>query len=81
MRCERYAAEVDRRPAAAIGSALGSAPEPYHEAAEKLRCLAQEALLPNIHADLLDLACRSERMATYFEAARRLRAPDHRNKS
>lgn len=74
-------AKANRRGAAAMGDGDGRAPELYREAAEKLRCLAQEALLPDIHADLLDLACRFERMATYFEAAGRLRAPDPRGKA
>ena len=63
-----------------MGDTEGRSPELYREAAEKLRCLALEALLPDIHADLLDLACRFERMAAYFEAAKNPRAPDHRDK-
>jgi hypothetical protein len=53
------------------------APELYREAADKLRRLAQKSSLPDIHADLLDLAARFERMAAYFEAAKRPRESDH----
>ena len=46
-------------------------PELYREAAERLRQLAQETLLPDIRDDLLEVATRFERMAVYLEAANR----------
>ena len=49
-------------------------PEQYRHAAEKLRRLATQALLPDIRDDLLQLAARFERMAAYFEAQRRYRS-------
>jgi hypothetical protein len=47
-------------------------PELYRGLAEKLRELADQADLPDMRGDLLDLAARYERMAAYFEAQRRL---------
>ena len=57
-----------------------SAPEPeeLRELAEQLRRLADQSPLPDIEADLLDLAGRFERMATEIEA--RLRLASLRNK-
>jgi hypothetical protein len=49
-------------------------PELYRQAAEKLRELARQCHLPDIQGDLRVLAARFERMATYYEAQRRLRA-------
>jgi hypothetical protein len=49
-------------------------PEPYRQAAEKLRELADQSHLPDIRGDLRDLAARFERMAAYFEAQHRLGA-------
>ena len=49
-------------------------PELYREAADKLRQLAGQSPLPDVKSDLLDLAARFERMATYFEARHRLAA-------
>ena len=50
-------------------------PELYRQAAEKLIELARQSPLPDIQGDLLELAARSERMAAYYEAQRRLREP------
>jgi hypothetical protein len=47
-------------------------PEPYRQAAEKLRELASQSHLPDIQGDLLDLAARVERTAGYCETQRRL---------
>ena len=46
------------------------APEPVElrELAKQLRRLADQSPLPDIKADLLDLAARFERMAADFEA-------------
>jgi len=46
------------------------APEPVElrELAKQLRRLADQSLLPDIKADLLDLAARFERMAANLEA-------------
>ena len=46
------------------------APEPVklRELAKQLRRLADQSLLPDIKADLLDLAARFERMAADLEA-------------
>ena len=60
---------VPRR--AAMSNADQPTPELYREAAEKLRQLAGQSPLPEVQADLLDLASRFERMAAYFEAQRR----------
>jgi hypothetical protein len=49
-------------------------PELYRQAAQKLRELADQAHLADIRGDLLDLSARFERMATYYEAQRRLGA-------
>jgi hypothetical protein len=46
-------------------------PELYRGLAEKLRELADQADLPDIRGDLLDLAARFERMAAYYETQRR----------
>jgi hypothetical protein len=55
-----------------MGDTVLPTPELYREIAEKLRELAAQSPLPDIHADLLDLSARFERMAAYFEAQRRL---------
>jgi hypothetical protein len=52
-------------------------PELYREAAEAVRQLARQARLADVRADLLDLAARFERLATYAEAAIRLGAPGY----
>jgi hypothetical protein len=57
-----------------------STPEPYRQAAEKLRELADQSHLPDIQGDLRDLAARFERMAAYFEAQHRLGAGRDMNK-
>jgi len=44
-------------------------PEECREVAAELRRMAEEARLPVIQADLLDLAWRCERMANLFEAS------------
>jgi hypothetical protein len=43
-------------------------PELYRQAAQKLRELADQSDLPNIQADLRELAARFERMAAYYDA-------------
>lgn len=53
---------------AAMSDAEQPTPELYREAAERVRNLAQQTHLPDIRADLLDLAARFERMAAYLEA-------------
>lgn len=60
---------------AAMSDAQQPTPELYREAAEHLRQLARQSPLPDIRADLLDLAARFERMAAYLDAQRRLGAP------
>ena len=45
-------------------------PEECREVAAELRRMAEEARLPEIRADLLDLAWRFERMADLFEASK-----------
>src|SRR5215471_1983422 len=56
------------------GSAIGDAEQPkhelYREVAEKLRELARQSQLPDIHGDLRELAARFERMAVYYDAQR-----------
>jgi hypothetical protein len=56
------------------GSAISDAEQPKHElyrdVAEKLRELARQSQLPDIHGDLRELAARFERMAVYYEAQR-----------
>ena len=53
---------------AAMSDAVQPTPELYREAAEKIRELARQSPLPDVHSDLLDLAARFERMAAYLEA-------------
>jgi len=55
-------------PGAAMSDAEQSTPELYRAAAAKLRDLAAETHLPDIKGDLLELAARFERMATYYAA-------------
>jgi hypothetical protein len=55
-----------------MNNAERPSPERYRQAAEKLRELADQSHLPDIRADVLELAARFERMATYLEAQRRL---------
>ncbi|MGC2202371.1 MAG: hypothetical protein WA633_19810 [Stellaceae bacterium] len=50
-------------------------PELYREAAERVRRLADGALLPDIRDDLLEVAARFERMAAYFDAANSIQVP------
>ena len=50
-----------------------SSPELYRGAAAKLRDLAAETHLPDIKGDLLELAARFERMATYYAAQEQAR--------
>lgn len=54
---------------AAMNSADQPTPEECREVAEELRRLAEQARLPEIQTDLLDLAVRFERMATLFQAS------------
>jgi len=60
----------------AMSDAEQPTPELYREAAERVRNLAQQARLPDIRADLLEVAARFERMAAYFEARRSSPAGD-----
>jgi hypothetical protein len=55
-----------------MGDTVRRTPELYRELAEKLRQLAAQSPVPDIHGDLLDLSARFERMAAYFEAQQRL---------
>ena len=57
---------------AAMSDAERPIPELYREAAEQVRQLAQQARLTDIRGDLLDLATKFERLASYAEAAIRL---------
>jgi hypothetical protein len=50
----------------AMNSADQPTPEECREVAERLTEMAEEARLPEIKADLLDLATRFERMAAMF---------------
>jgi hypothetical protein len=50
-------------------------PEECREVAAVLRQMAEQARLPEIQADLLDLACRFERMADLFEASMEPKTP------
>jgi hypothetical protein len=52
-------------------------PELYREAAEQVRRLAGQARLADVRSDLLDLAARFERLATYADAAIRLGVPGY----
>jgi hypothetical protein len=59
---------------------MSARPEAYRTAAERLRQLAGQSLLPEIVADLMEAAARFERMAAYYDAAARLndnRGPEH----
>ena len=58
-------------PGAAMNDAEQPSPELYR-LAQKLRELADQSHLPDIQADLRQLAARFDRMATEFEARRRL---------
>jgi hypothetical protein len=58
---------------AAMSDAEQPIPELYREAAEQVRQLAQLARLTDIRGDLLDLSAKFERLASYAEAAIRLR--------
>jgi hypothetical protein len=60
---------------AAMNNADQPTPEECREVAAELRRMAEEARLPEIQADLLDLAWRFERMAALFEASTGSTAP------
>ena len=60
-------------PSAVMSDAEHSSPELYRGAAAKLRDLAAETPLPDIKGDLLELAARFERMATYYAAQEQAR--------
>ena len=64
----------------AMDDAEQPSPELYR-LAEKLRELADQSHLPDIRGDLLDLSARFERMATHYEAQRRLGAARDKDKS
>jgi hypothetical protein len=51
---------------------VSAKPKAYRAAAERLRQLAEQSLLPDIVADLMEIAARFERMAAYYDAAARL---------
>ena len=63
------------------GSQPASEPEELRELAKQLRRLAGQSPLPDIEADLLDLAARFERMAADLEAQRRLGSAPKRGKA
>jgi hypothetical protein len=52
-----------------MNSADQPTPEECRELAAELRQMAEQARLPEIQADLLDLAERFERMAALFDAS------------
>jgi hypothetical protein len=52
-------------------------PELYRQAAEQVRQLARQARLTDIRGDLLNLAAKFERLASYADAAIRLRLPGY----
>ena len=52
-------------------------PELYREAAEQVRQLARQARLTDIRRDLLELAAKLERLASYADAAIRLGLPGY----
>jgi hypothetical protein len=54
---------------AAMNSADQPTPEECRELAAELRQMAEQARLPEIQADLLDLAERFERMAALFKTS------------
>jgi hypothetical protein len=54
---------------AAMNSADQPTPEECRELAAELRQMAEQARLPEIKADLLDLAERFERMAALFKGS------------
>ena len=56
-----------------MNDAQQSSPELYRGAAAKLRDLADQTSLPDIKGDLLELAARFERMATYYAAQEQAR--------
>ena len=56
---------------AAMNDADQPTPEECRDVAAALREMAEQARLPQIHADLVDLALRFERMAALFEASKR----------
>ena len=57
---------------AAMSDAEQPIPELYREAAEQVRQLARQARLTDIRGDLLELAAKFERLASYADAAIRL---------
>jgi len=71
--CDRVSVVFDEISVAGLG-AMNSADQPTpdecREVAAELRELADQARLPEIKADLLDLAERFERMAALVEASR-----------
>jgi len=66
-------------PSAAMSDADQSSPELYRGAAAKLRDLAAETHLPDIKGELLELAARFERMATYYAAQEQVRRGTRRS--
>jgi hypothetical protein len=62
---------------AAMSDAEQPIPELYREAAEQVRQLARQARLTDIRGDLLELAAKFERLASYADAAIRLRLPGY----
>ena len=60
-----------------MGSDEQPIPELYREAAEQVRQLARQARLADIRGDLLELAARFERLASYADAAIRLGLPGY----
>jgi hypothetical protein len=66
--------KIDVAGLAAMNNADQPTPEECREVAEQLREMAEQSRLPEIRADLLDLATRFERMAALFEASRGAKA-------
>lgn len=62
---------------AAMNSADQPTPEDCREVAREVRQMAEQARLPEIRSDLLDLAARFERMAELFEASGPPSRPRH----
>ena len=65
-------------PGVVMNDGQQSSPELYRRAAAKLRDLASETSLPDIKGDLLELAARFERMATYYASQSQAREPDRK---
>jgi len=74
---ERFELTIVEPVWAAMSDAEQPIPELYREAAEQVRQLARQARLTDIRDDLLALAARFERLASYGDAAIRLGLPGY----